>query len=510
LKYTAIVLFLAFLAVTHTSRVFNELNMGFRETQTAMITRNLVEKEFNPLMPQIDFNGPDKRYMALEFPLYNMLVAGMYSAIGHLNASGKLLTLLFFVGSCYFLYRLITIIKDRKTAIWSVVVYSLIPGVQFYSQSFRPDMTMYFFVFGFFYYGILMTQDARTKYYLAAIFFALLSVTMKMTPFLLICAFVGWVLFDRRLWPPSAHRLMFSFFLVVSCAIVLGAWYLHANKVNAENISFFTEEEFANFNFGTLEKRFSIDDYAKLALSSIRFFSPSILVLLFFGLFFEFKNNRRLSFPFVVLIAGILSYLIFWSTSIANLHYLLIFAFPISYYSARAVCRAMEFIGNQAGPKKKLLMSSAVAFCFFTFSLNAYINIYVNDGSTRSKNYQIPLSAALFVKANTEKNDLVLAFLAEKKMHGWNNPTFFFYSERTGIHVLFNCENDCAGESVSIDEFNADWMKYRDQGYKWLVVTFAEDPSFYLSSRDEALSMIKCRYDKRLDGDGFVLLRIAS
>src|SRR3989304_6819731 len=62
---------------------------SWRQADTAAVARNFIKEGFNPLIPKYDdmssqANGLDnpKRYRFVEFPVYNLIVAGVWKAVG--------------------------------------------------------------------------------------------------------------------------------------------------------------------------------------------------------------------------------------------------------------------------------------------------------------------------------------------------------------------------------------------------------------------------------------------
>ena len=97
---------------------------SWRETQTAMITRNLVQDGFDLLHPRIDWFGNNIAYLSLEFPLYNTIVGILYVLFGEYEIFGRLVSILFSAGAMILFYKLAKLLFNEKIALYSL--YSLL------------------------------------------------------------------------------------------------------------------------------------------------------------------------------------------------------------------------------------------------------------------------------------------------------------------------------------------------------------------------------------------------
>ena len=109
-----------------------------RQIQTASITRNLLANGFDFLHPQVNFL-PEPRYSILEPPLYNTLVALLYLPFGVHEYLGRLVSILSFAGTCYFIYRIASVHVNASAARAAVLAFSLFPLSIIFTRAFQPD-----------------------------------------------------------------------------------------------------------------------------------------------------------------------------------------------------------------------------------------------------------------------------------------------------------------------------------------------------------------------------------
>src|SRR5262249_26844886 len=78
-----------------------------RQADTAGVARNLAFESFDPMRPRIDLRGDKSGIAGMEFPLYQMVVAGGLRLMGDHDVVGKLVSLLAVVAAWILLTKLL-------------------------------------------------------------------------------------------------------------------------------------------------------------------------------------------------------------------------------------------------------------------------------------------------------------------------------------------------------------------------------------------------------------------
>lgn len=124
---------------------------SWRQADTAAVARNFIKEGFNPFVPRYDdmstqTNGRDnpERYRFVEFPIYNTLVAAVWSQTGIGDIYARLVTVVITVGSTTLLYFLVKHFSDIKTALFASFFFATIPYNVFYSTTILPGPFMVF------------------------------------------------------------------------------------------------------------------------------------------------------------------------------------------------------------------------------------------------------------------------------------------------------------------------------------------------------------------------------
>ncbi|MDP2632352.1 MAG: glycosyltransferase family 39 protein [Candidatus Curtissbacteria bacterium] len=124
---------------------------SWRQADTAAVARNFIKEGFTPLTPKYDdmstqTNGLDNpnRYRFVEFPIFNAIIAFVWTFTGVNETYARLVTVIFTVGSTALLYFLVKHFSDRKTALLASFFFATIPYNIFYSSTILPGPFMVF------------------------------------------------------------------------------------------------------------------------------------------------------------------------------------------------------------------------------------------------------------------------------------------------------------------------------------------------------------------------------
>lgn len=115
---------------------------GWRQTLTATMAYNFYADGMNFLIPRP--NMIDSIYH-FEFPLYTYLVALLYKVFGFHEILGRVVAIVFSMGSVWFIYLLGRRYFDETSAIVACGFYAILPFSVYYSRTFMPESAMLFF-----------------------------------------------------------------------------------------------------------------------------------------------------------------------------------------------------------------------------------------------------------------------------------------------------------------------------------------------------------------------------
>lgn len=193
-KFTFVLLLLIFASafLVRTYRITNPIAdwHSWRQTDTSAVSRIFAEKGFDILHPryldisniQTGKNNPEG-YRFVEFPLYNIAVAGLYKIVGlfPIEVWGRLITIFASLMSGLFLFLFTFKHFNKGTAYFSLLFYLFLPYSIYYGRVVLPDTSMVAATLGGIYFFDLYLNHKSKKKYL----FLLVSTLFTASSFLL-------------------------------------------------------------------------------------------------------------------------------------------------------------------------------------------------------------------------------------------------------------------------------------------------------------------------------------
>jgi hypothetical protein len=120
---------------------------NWRQGDTAAIARNFSTRKFDILYPQTNYDGPPPNYVELELQIVPFLAATLYKVFGVHEIFGRLITLLFSLGTVGVLALFGRwLFNNWAAGVAAATAYAIMPGAIYYGRTFTPDAAMVFFL----------------------------------------------------------------------------------------------------------------------------------------------------------------------------------------------------------------------------------------------------------------------------------------------------------------------------------------------------------------------------
>lgn len=205
---------------------------NWRQGDTASIARNFARLQYNILYPQTNYNGPPPNYVELELQIVPFLAATLYKVFGVHEIFGRLISLLFSVGTVAVvgLYAR-WMFSSALAGVIAAFFYAVVPGSVYYGRTFTPDTTMVFFLTAALYATTrLIVEDEIFSQRSLARSTALLALAYLAKP----VAVAGILAVAGALWERiRAGRTMRPTAMLVMLAVPLVILYLYDSNVSA-------------------------------------------------------------------------------------------------------------------------------------------------------------------------------------------------------------------------------------------------------------------------------------
>lgn len=207
-----------------------EVGESWRQSDTEAIAHLFTTYRFDWLRPSFHYDGPLPNVVALELQVTTGLIALLYKAFGRLYLLARLVPVLFFLGSCIYLYLFCKRYMGHRGALWSVALYGLYPVTIFFSRAIQPESAgLCFYIGGLYYFDRFCASKAASNrwLWLAGAFVALAIMQKPQT------ALIGIPMLGLA-WQRYGRRMMAQVKLWLFAAGALGLpllYYVWSNSV---------------------------------------------------------------------------------------------------------------------------------------------------------------------------------------------------------------------------------------------------------------------------------------
>lgn len=211
---------------------------SWRQVDTSAVSRNFVQNGFDVLRPRFDdlskgvslIDNPEG-YRFVEFPIYNVLQAGLFKAFGKFTIEewGRLVTIFFSLVSVVFLYSLVKKFSSARVGLFAAFFYAFIPYSIYYGRVLLPDQLMIAgFLGGLYFFSLYLDNEGRKKYLYYFLGIILFAVSLLIKPYVLFYLLPFLYLVLQRYGVKGFIRLdILGFFILTAIPFFLWrAWML--------------------------------------------------------------------------------------------------------------------------------------------------------------------------------------------------------------------------------------------------------------------------------------------
>lgn len=466
LRFVILILVFLFLRLNGINRPLIEMH-NVRQTQTAMITRNLLQDKLNIFTTRIDWKGNEPGYFVQEFPLYNAIVVIFWKLFGIHDFWGRLVSLAFSAIAALYLYKIAVRLFSSSVAFWAVSFFAICPISVFMSQAFMINMCALALALAAVYHLLVWAEQklmTMTQVILGSVFLTLSALTNITVTFIFLVP-IGYILWVRRT-KSSVYLLGLGFLVFMFSASNL-AWNAHAAAVNAVyypgyDVSFVLSHFFSTTQFNRLDPYL----YFRMAMYFGYF------VVGFHGLVLIFIGVRELwgkiyssgaKFVLWLTIGAILYYVVFFNALVGHNYYTLPVVPLVALVIGLGVTR---FIERNRNNSFFILIVMVFVLTYGIWLVFPFIHMHEQD--------TIAYEAAKATKSYTLPTDLaVVGVLHTDVAPGAMYPTILYYAERKGWN-LFTASNS------NLDYVELDGLIQR--GADYLIFTYGQPNQKPISS----------------------------
>ena len=395
----------------------------FRQCQTADAVQSLIDAPGWELSARASWLGDTGGRLVQELPLYNFLVVLLHRVTGHLDASGKIVTILLWAASFICLQSLWLRLLTARQTLWANFLFVLSPLSIFFGQAFMPEMLIRLCEFAFLAALLAYCEKERLSLFIICTVAGAIGMLVKTPEFSHLYIAAGLILFQKEGWR-VLRRPRYWVALIATAACVKG-WASFIDATNAQSFPEWTASASSQGMFGSLRDRFSLHPYLKYAgYLAIFACTPAGLLLALLG---GWSVTRRAREHRILVAWGIsvAAFYAVWGPRTAGEH---------SYYHLPALgvaCalfgigaeRLCEFASGWRGLPAARTACVAIALAVLAASAGATLYLFQQDRTI--------FSAAIWVKENVPKGELVLFKMNHRQEIDYAHvPTFSYYAKR--------------------------------------------------------------------------------
>lgn len=392
----------------------------WRQTYTAMISRNFYLNGFNILLPQVDLDGSNPGYVACEFPIYQYIVANFYRVFGVQDWIGRSISVVFSIGSMILIFIITKLYYSYTAALISMAFFAILPTNVFYSRAFMPESMLIFCSLATIYLFIKWLKKEKILLFVLSAFFFSLAIAIK--PFTLylslpIC-YLAYLKYNKGIF---TKWYLWGFFIIA--LIIPVGWYTYA-QINLKTELFGSLWNFKE-RWGNFKLWLSPKFYSKILFSRL-----AEMILTYTGFIFWILGMTKIidneeEYLFHLWVIGIFGY--FLIIAQGNWEH--------DYYQLPLVPVACIFMGKFLASffqiKRKKIYYVLIIVLLIYAPVYSLIKLFVWLEPQRSKRF---LVAAESVRKYAPKNSIIL-------VSDESNPEVIYYSQRKGWHINPKSQN---------------------------------------------------------------------
>ncbi len=462
-------LFLRLIGIT------NELNdyHHFRQTYTASFAKYFYENGFdlfNPNLSIINYKNIS------EFQIFPFLVALLYKIFGFHDYLGRVLSLIFSIGTFFVFYWLVELYFNKLVANIALIFLTILPLSIFYSRVFMLEPMMLFLSVSMLYTFSRYLEDENLIFFVISIVCTSLTLLIKIPTIYMLLPILFLMINKngfRFLFQISNY--IYGFFSILPAVY----WYFIHNKIFPKNS--IVDERIINLYYGSdawdyyLQLMKVPGTWESIYLKSIAEYHLAIIVFIFFllGLYLYFKglfiqNNKiylyssKIWLFFYWFIGFNFFILAFIAPNLAHEYYQLPIVLPCIVIASYFVAVILNYNNKIYNIIIYILILSILPFSAFKLKARLTQDTFYNQFSE-------------YVKKYTKKESLIIV------VDNTPRTEVFYFSDRNGFQLIIPAGFTFLTVSISdkqLRELIKDIEKHRKQGATFLVTPYIEFPSY--------------------------------
>ncbi|MDO8736040.1 MAG: glycosyltransferase family 39 protein [Thermoleophilia bacterium] len=428
---------------------------SWRQADTAAMARNFFENRFNILFPQVDWGGVSSGYAETEFPIYSFMVAISYRLFGVHEYIPRLMSVIFFLISVYFIFSLANELWDKKCALWAAGFLAFLPMPLFYSRAIMPESMLVMGISGGVYFFHRWYKDGKSLPIVAAAVLISLAVSIKPPSLYLILplGYLAWLRLRFRLFV-NPHIWLFFLIMILPSAL----WYFHAHQIYLDTKLTFNIWGYGEDKWGIWSLPVTSRFWRQIVLQHFAGGLAYFGALIFLAGFVLKRKTKVERFLDLWLVALLVYVLIVAGGVYAHEYYLLPAMLPVALFMGKAFGKLTPGLKKPKDVRQALMLLLLAGVTIFSVAIFFYALKVENPDTNNITSERMKLAET--IQKISEPGDLVIVV-------DESDPTLLYLCHRKGWRMNMNSFN------------TANLSDYRDMGARY-VIGFNSEGTFIL------------------------------
>lgn len=165
--------------MVHIGHSTAEAGEYWRQPDTESIARIFLQQDSFTIFPQLNYDGPMPNYVQLEFQVTTLAIALLYKIFGYHVFLARLVPILFFMASAWYLFLLARKRLNYPAAWMGTLIYGIFPITVFYSRAVMPESALLFFYVAALYYFEKWLEEERFRDVILSGLLTMLAISQK-------------------------------------------------------------------------------------------------------------------------------------------------------------------------------------------------------------------------------------------------------------------------------------------------------------------------------------------
>ena len=391
-----------------------------RQCQTAAATKSLIEEGGFHLSSKIPWLADLNAHYVQELPLYNYLTIAAVHLTHDVDLSSKLVSILLWAGSFLCLQFIWRRVLTEHETLWANLLFVVAPMSIFYGQAAMPEMLVQLLAFAFLLLIARYDESPTLGNWMFCASVGAAGLLVKLPEVAHLYLVLAFILIRKEHWRVLIRpRYWIAAVLTI---VLLKTWSSYVDSVNGAFLPEWTSMRNLRSFIGPIAIRFDIKSWATVVayVTTFIFAGPSMLGAAY-GLWLAVRKKRQ----------GLLC---LWLLSLVAFYLVWLGNGPAtqSYYNLPSLAPLCALFGIGASALLSFVRIASWRRAATIFAGLVVIVPAIPIGRYLFKQDRQVLAAALWTKANTQPQDVILF----RPNHRWDfvdypyNPVLSYYSDR--------------------------------------------------------------------------------